>query len=145
MKIAKNSKFSKFSKNNFFIMDWDMNIGVIPDENTSLRCVLIHSSPFRHPHNRNPSPTYPHRRFLAIFREVWSKMLQKMKFLVSTCWPKVDQIYIGCWTSTFTPPNSLIHLIKSIKHWKQLLLLVSRKMSSQVDIRQETFELMSFF
>ena len=58
-------------------MDWDMNIGVIPDENTSLRCVLNHSSPFRRAHNRNPPPTYPHRRFLAIFREVWNKMLQK--------------------------------------------------------------------
>ena len=65
-------------------MDWDMNIGVIPDENTSLRCVLNHSSPFRHAHNRNPPPTYPHRRFLAIFREVWNKMLQKIKFLVNT-------------------------------------------------------------
>ena len=82
-KIAKNSNFSKLSKINFIMMDWDMSIGVISDENTSLRCVLNHSSPFYHAHNRNPPPTYPHRRFLAIFREVWNKMLQKIKFLVN--------------------------------------------------------------
>ena len=71
-----------------------MNIGVIPDENTSLRCVLNHSSPFRHAHNRNPPPTYPHRRFLAIFREIWNKMLQKIKFLVNTS--LVDQKFGDC-------------------------------------------------
>ena len=61
-----------------------MNIGVIPDENTPLRCVLKYPSPFYDPHNRNPPPTYPHRRFLAIFREVWNKMLQQIKFLANT-------------------------------------------------------------
>ena len=74
VKIAQNDKFSTFSKINFFIMACDMNIGVIPDENTSLRCVLTHSSPIHHPHNRNPPPIYPYRRFLAIFREVLNKM-----------------------------------------------------------------------
>ena len=92
IKIYQNDKFSKFSKINFFIMAWDMNIGVIPDENTSLRCVLNHPSPFHHAHNRNPPPTYPHRQFLAIFREVWNKMPQKIKFLVNTCWPKIRSV-----------------------------------------------------
>ena len=54
-----------------------MNIGAIPDEIKSLRCVLNHPSPIHHPHNRNPPPIYPHRRFLAIFREVLNKMSQK--------------------------------------------------------------------
>ena len=66
-------------------MAWDMNIGVIPDENTSLRCVLNHLSPIHHPHNRNPPPIYPHRRFLAILRDVWNKTLQKDMSLVNTC------------------------------------------------------------
>ena len=62
-----------------------MNIKVVPDENTSLRCVLKHPHPFYDPHNRNPPLIYPRRRFFAIFREVWNKMPQKIKFLVNTC------------------------------------------------------------
>ena len=66
-------------------MRYEHTVGVIQDKNTSLGCVLNHTSLFRHAHNRTPPPpTYPHRRFLAIFREVWNKMLQKIKFLVNT-------------------------------------------------------------
>ena len=83
--MAENLKIVQFWKNIFFMNFKDMMPWINLDENTSLRCVLNHPSPFHHAHNRNPPPTYPHRRFLAIFRQVWNKVLQKIKFLVNTC------------------------------------------------------------
>ena len=41
------------------------------------------------------------------------------------------------------PPNSLDYFIKTIKEGYEFVTFLSQKMSSQVDIRQETFELIS--
>ena len=62
-----------------------MNIGVIPDENTSLRCVLNHPSHIHHPHNRTPPPIYPHRRFLAILYGGFKQNETKKHALVNSC------------------------------------------------------------
>ena len=61
--------------------------------------------------------------------------------LVNNCWPNVDLKCSKCWLKVCKPPNSLDYFIKTIKEWYEFVTFLSQKMSSQVDIRQETFEL----
>ena len=65
--------------------------------------------------------------------------------LVNNCWPNVDLRCSKCWLKVCNPPNSLDYFIKTIKEWHEFVTFLSKKMSSQVDIRQETFELLHVF